>query len=347
MTQPNPLDHIRHQAEEVLERRPPKAWLLASHLPLAAGLLGFYYLAAPLTTRFPRLHEILFERAFWPHAIVALAFLALADLAVQGARGWMAGSFSPRAAGLPDQGRLEPRHLAALADHLRRRPWYQRHATWVRRLALGLAELAGGGTRGSVRDGLVAQAEIDDATLASRYTLVKVYLWVIPLLGFIGTVDGIAAGIGQFTLELDATTHAAATAPAAGAAGGAVGGSLEAIRGSLQGVTQGLGRAFDTTYLALVLAVALMLVLSVVEKLETDRLLRFDEYCQRGFVARLPSVLDLDADRVDRLAESVDAFRRAVASAEQTAQLVAGLGARLDHLTDSLSAGVGLKLSLE
>ena len=43
------------------------------------------------------------------------------------------------------------------------------------------------------------QAEIDHNRMQSGYTLLNVFIWAIPILGFIGTVFGIGQSIGEFS----------------------------------------------------------------------------------------------------------------------------------------------------
>ena len=71
--------------------------------------------------------------------------------------------------------------------------------------------------------------------MASSYILLNGLVWATPVLGFIGTVLGLSAAIGEFTqtLGVDST-------------------DLAAIKLSLTGVTGGLATAFETTLVALV-----------------------------------------------------------------------------------------------
>lgn len=343
------IERIRDSAEKVLARRRPRIRLAAIHLGLSAALVVLFYSAEPLWGLWPRLHQILFERSWWSHVIAVVALLALADLLLKWILDGLLGGFDPQAAGLPRRGRLTPGHMARLAAFIENRPWYRRHGAWDRRLATGLLQFARGESKAAVRDTLRAQAEVDEASLASRYTVVKLLLWAIPLLGFIGTVEGIGAGVGHFSLQLSEHTSVAEPAPgpvsiANGASG--IGGGLDQVRGSLQEVTGGLGRAFDTTYLALVLAVVLMLGMALLEKTEVDRMLDFDEYCQVDFAARLPLRSQLLPEEVRGLADSVESTLRSLAQAERTAATIAGVGATLDLLNERLRAGVDLKLTM-
>ena len=67
------------------------------------------------------------------------------------------------------------------------------------------------------------------------FTLARTMMWVIPILGFIGTVQGLSAAVGGFAEFLSGAAE------------------LTAIKGAIAEVTIGLGVAFDTTFLALML----------------------------------------------------------------------------------------------
>jgi biopolymer transport protein ExbB/TolQ len=160
----------------------------------------------------------------------------------------------------------------------------------LHRLAVGLLQHARGDNKSSVREALRSQADADDASMASRYLMVKVFIWALPLLGFIGTVEGIGDGVGQFARSLPgAVAEPQFAAPPEETPLLPKEESVADIKASLSKVTAGLGRAFDTTYLALILTVILMIFMTIVEKVEGDRLTRLTEECETNFVGRLPA----------------------------------------------------------
>ncbi|MEQ2006668.1 MAG: MotA/TolQ/ExbB proton channel family protein [Limisphaerales bacterium] len=115
------------------------------------------------------------------------------------------------------------------------------------------------------------QSNIDGSRIGGSYTLVKVFIWAIPILGFIGTVIGLSQAIGYFQGVM----------------------SPEAIKDSsimmksMGGVTGGLATAFDTTLLGLLYALFLTLPMSSLQKLEEDTLTNVDAYCNENFLPRL------------------------------------------------------------
>ena len=76
-------------------------------------------------------------------------------------------------------------------------------------------------------DVLSVQSDIDSRESDNSYTMIKVFVASIPILGFIGTVYGIGSAVGGFGSTLDDA------------------GDVEAIKNSLGGVTSGLSIAFE------------------------------------------------------------------------------------------------------
>ena len=103
-----------------------------------------------------------------------------------------------------------------------------------------------------------------------RYNLMRYLVWLIPTLGFIGTVVGIARALGE-----------------AGAmfAGAAAGGAAEPEL--MRNLTRELGVAFYTTLLALLQSAVLMATMHVVQGREEGALNRVGQYSLRNLVNRL------------------------------------------------------------
>jgi len=116
---------------------------------------------------------------------------------------------------------------------------------------------------------LSSQSEIDATTVQSSYTLLMVFIWAIPILGFIGTVIGISEAVANFAGALDSA------------------GKISELKNHLGAVTGGLGVAFDTTLLGLVMSLLVMFPTSLMQKREEDTLNAVDEYCNEYFLKRL------------------------------------------------------------
>lgn len=101
-----------------------------------------------------------------------------------------------------------------------------------------------------------------------KYNMMRYMVWLIPTLGFIGTVIGIALAL-----------------QAAGAMPNLV--EQEALSEWLQGVTGSLALAFNTTLLALLLSAVLVFLLQVAEGREESVLNQAGQYCLDNLINRL------------------------------------------------------------
>ncbi len=117
---------------------------------------------------------------------------------------------------------------------------------------------------------LAAQSDIDANKVIGGYSMVKVFLWSIPIMGFIGTVIGIGGAIGGF-----------------GAVLGGEAGDMAAIKEPLMNVLDQLGVAFDTTLLALVFSIILSFPASSLQNSEEELITDIDEYCIDNLLRRL------------------------------------------------------------
>jgi len=132
-----------------------------------------------------------------------------------------------------------------------------------------LSNLKNIGMISDVGDILRSYNDQDIESVETSYSLLNGFLWSIPVLGFIGTAEGLTRAIGNF--------------------GGVLsdGADMAALTTSLQGVTGGLATAFETTLIALVLALVLQLAATVLKKSEEELLLACSEYCTTHIVSRL------------------------------------------------------------
>lgn len=152
--------------------------------------------------------------------------------------------------------------IHSLVDH-------PRHFVLLNRIDRALSNLKNIGQVNDVSAILRAQAENDEDQVASSYTLLNGLVWAVPVLGFIGTVQGLSMAIGRFTQTLQAA------------------GDVSAIRTSLQGVTAGLATAFETTLIALVFALILQLWITFQQKREMAFLDECNDYCHSHVVSKL------------------------------------------------------------
>jgi len=104
--------------------------------------------------------------------------------------------------------------------------------------------------------------------LELRYTFLRYVIWVIPTLGFIGTVVGISDALSQ----LDIIKF--------------MGGQADKVT-QFRGLTLSLGFAFGTTILALVESAILVFLIHLVQKHEEEALNNSARYVLNNFINRL------------------------------------------------------------
>ena len=141
------------------------------------------------------------------------------------------------------------------------------------RVERSLSNLKNLGNVSDVAEGLSSQAENDENYLASTYTLLKGFIWAIPVLGFIGTVLGLSRAVGNF-----------GSVVSSGNAG------INELKGSLGNITGGLATAFETTLIALVAALIVQIILSFVMNREEIFLDACSDYCHRNIISKLKTI---------------------------------------------------------
>lgn len=205
-----------------------------------------------------------------PYPTMLLFFWALALLYLK----WRKFGLQQRAEKLPIMPQqtdfeLTPATARAVRERMSAIVDDPHHFILLNRIDLALANLHNIGHTADVAAILKIQAENDEAQIASSYSMIQGFLWAIPVLGFIGTVQGLSQAIGAF-----ATTLAA-------------GADMVALRGSLQNVTGGLATAFETTLVALVCALILQLLVSWLQSLESEFLDRCNDICHQNVAGKL------------------------------------------------------------
>lgn len=137
------------------------------------------------------------------------------------------------------------------------------------RIHIALSNLKNIGRVADVDDILRSQADHEESIVETSYSLLRGFVWGIPILGFIGTVMGLSEAIGKFGAVLGETTDTGQ------------------ITTALQGVTAGLATAFETTLIALVAALIIQMLITFQKKGEEDFLDECTEYCLKNIVNRL------------------------------------------------------------
>ncbi|MBJ18029.1 MAG: hypothetical protein CL933_01275 [Deltaproteobacteria bacterium] len=127
---------------------------------------------------------------------------------------------------------------------------------------------------------LTGESSADEGRVDASYALIRVFVWAVPTLGFIGTVIGIGSAVGGFSETLAAAS------------------SLEGMKESIGQVTGGLGVAFDTTLLALVMSILIMFPASAVQRIEETFLGEAEDYCSEYLVRRLRDDIERGSEEV-------------------------------------------------
>jgi len=203
----------------------------------------------------------------------------------------------------PLPGRLRPCDADAVLSHLTSIPGPAGESFLVARLIRALRHFDARRRVVEVVEHLAAESRADDMRVDASYGLVRVFVWAVPTLGFIGTVIGIGAAVGGFSDTLEAAS------------------SLESMKESIGSVTGGLGVAFDTTLLALVMSMLIMFPANAVQRLEETLLGRVDDYCTEHLVQRLEDEESNagDSDLIEALAgRLLDAIRNQERNQERT-----------------------------
>jgi hypothetical protein len=148
----------------------------------------------------------------------------------------------------------------ALVACLARLPDRRNSEYFVRRCRDALEFIRRTGSPDGLDDELRYLADLDAHRVHASYGLVRMIIWAIPILGFLGTVIGIALAIGKL--------------------------SPQALENSLPEVMAGLTVAFNTTALALGLSMVLMFALFLTERRENSLLADVDHRAEAEFTGR-------------------------------------------------------------
>ena len=182
-------------------------------------------------------------------------------------------------------------------EHIARIPEKLSRTYMVTRMRRGLEHFAIRRSNPDVARMMQSQSDIDVSAIGGSYSLVKSFLWAIPILGFIGTVIGISTAISGFSGQTEAAQD------------------MAVLMDSINNVTGGLGVAFDTTLVALVISIMLAFPVSAMQKAEEDLLNSIDEYCNENLLKRLD-----DAGGMAEVASNTEGILLALKSAVASGQ---------------------------
>jgi biopolymer transport protein ExbB/TolQ len=311
-----------------------RSWVsLALAIPLYGLVVGGAH-AAPRD-----ISRLLLERGWIPHVIMALSCWCLSILVVKA----VALKVQRKAFKLDLLPKSTPRisaeNVTLVIDYIegvrkRNVDLKASRSFLVERVLRILEHFAARGDVSEIAAVNTADADADAAAVASSFSLVKVLVWAIPILGFIGTVVGISVAVGGFSQSLEGAEQ------------------LDTIKSSLGEVTSGLAVAFDTTLVALVASIFVMLPTSWVQKAEEQLVNDVDDFCVTNILRRLVSQDELAAEEetsgiVEEVA-TADELRLLVLEtvANPLAEMLAANAALMKRLTDDQAALGGMHATL-
>lgn len=120
-----------------------------------------------------------------------------------------------------------------------------------------------------------------------RYTLLRYIAWLLPTLGFIGTVVGISAALAAIEVDSPTPKDPAALVQKAGADDSGVEKRAVRTQKTSATVTTRLALAFNTTILALMLSIIVVLLSQFLHKREEEIINEQAEYCLKNLIVRL------------------------------------------------------------
>ena len=168
---------------------------------------------------------------------------------------------------------------------------------------------------------------LDQEQMAGRFTLTRYILYLLPVIGFIGTVEGISRALMNISRVLPMVKN------------------LDGFLTNLTSVTAALQIAFDSTLLALFLSAALMLVQTLVHRRAEDLLARVDRWVVDHFLPTMGTEDSLESRLIQVVGPYLDELGKKLAIViepaaralhEQAEQLGESLRGPITHFAEGV-----------
>lgn len=189
-------------------------------------------------------------------------------------------------------------NVGGFIDNIYKIPLSMRDSLIVNRIRKALELFENRTDNGEVAAFLSTQSDIDANRSSGSYALLKVFLWAIPILGFIGTVMGLSTAVGSLAMGDTADP--------------------EALKASINSLTGGLGVAFDTTLLGLILSMLMSFPMAAVQKKEDETLTLIDAFCTEKLLPKLNDSRNPTTGALLEQAESIPQLVASLARAHET-----------------------------
>ncbi len=257
--QSNSKSRLRSSKRQELEVNFTSVFAIA-----AALVIGTYALIFPIKDS--AIGELLYDRGFTQYLVVTLAAIVIA-ITILKYRQIKEEYVALRKIWIADHIPLDKpdsREVAYLQQRMQ-----QDGRLIAKRCSRILGSYIKSGDRATATEFALDDAAFYQSASESSYSVPRILVWAIPLLGFIGTVIGISQAVNRFSGFLETA------------------GDVEQIKEGISGVTGGLAVAFDTTLLALFLSVLVMIPLVLLERYESHLLLGIDIFINDQLLPRL------------------------------------------------------------
>lgn len=178
----------------------------------------------------------------------------------------------------------------------------------LKRFRRGMRRLFNTQDTNALTDYFKLRSEIEYEEIESNFAFIKYLNWLIPTLGFIGTVLGIGVGISGFANIINNAEN------------------FTEIKIFLPHVTSSLGVAFDTTFLALIISVVGMFLNSVTHRRNNVLMEEIDSYC----LDEVSSRFKIHSNAAEEMKEVFRELRRDIENILNASRI------EMDHKLDAL-----------
>ncbi len=189
-------------------------------------------------------------------------------------------------------------NVGGFIDNIYKIPLTMRDSLIVNRIRKALELFENRPDNAEVAAFLTTQSDIAANRSSGSYSLLKVFLWAIPILGFIGTVQGLSTAVAALSMGDTADPVA--------------------LKASIGKLTDGLGVAFDTTLLGLILSMIMSFPMAAVQKKEDETLTLIDAFCTEKLLPKLNDSRNATSGALLEQAENIPHLVASLARAHET-----------------------------